>query len=101
MTSPLNDTAGGRLARSLLFVPGDRADRFAKAQASGAHQVIYDLEDAVAPGMKDSARNAVFAHLAEGRAGVVRLNAADTGWFADDLALLKSLPGATVMLPKR
>jgi citrate lyase subunit beta/citryl-CoA lyase len=100
MTSPLIDAESARLARSLLFVPGDRPDRFAKAEASRAHQVIYDLEDAVAPGMKDSARNAVFARLGEGASGVVRINAADTEWFADDLALLKSLPRASVMLPK-
>ena len=100
MTSPLNDTDSGPLARSLLFVPGDRPDRFAKAEASGAHQVIYDLEDAVGPGMKDSARNAVFARLADGDTGVVRINAIDTEWFADDLTLLKSLPLASVMLPK-
>jgi citrate lyase subunit beta/citryl-CoA lyase len=33
--------------RSLLFVPGDRPERFAKAAASGADAVILDLEDAV------------------------------------------------------
>ena len=33
--------------RSLLFVPGDRPERFAKASASGADAVILDLEDAV------------------------------------------------------
>ena len=31
--------------RSLLFVPGDRPDRFAKAAASGADAIIIDLED--------------------------------------------------------
>ncbi|MBW8094108.1 CoA ester lyase, partial [Streptomyces hygroscopicus subsp. hygroscopicus] len=35
-------------ARSLLFVPGDRPDRFDKAVASSADLVIIDLEDAVA-----------------------------------------------------
>ncbi len=34
--------------RSLLFVPGDRPDRFAKAAASGADALILDLEDSVA-----------------------------------------------------
>ena len=34
-------------ARSYLFVPGNRAERFAKALASGADRVILDLEDAV------------------------------------------------------
>ena len=42
--------------RSLLFVPGDSEKRFARACLSGADVLILDLEDAVAPGMKDAAR---------------------------------------------
>ena len=38
--------------RSLLFVPGDRPERFDKAAASGADAIILDLEDAVAPARK-------------------------------------------------
>jgi citrate lyase subunit beta/citryl-CoA lyase len=41
-------------ARSFLFVPGNRPDRFDKAAASGADIVIVDLEDAVAPADKES-----------------------------------------------
>ncbi|RYF74284.1 MAG: CoA ester lyase, partial [Comamonadaceae bacterium] len=41
------------LARSWLFVPGDRPERFQKASASGAHAIVLDLEDAVAPGSSD------------------------------------------------
>jgi citrate lyase subunit beta/citryl-CoA lyase len=51
-------------AISHLYVPGDRPDRFARAEASGAGAVILDLEDAVAPHAKASAREAVAAHLA-------------------------------------
>jgi citrate lyase subunit beta / citryl-CoA lyase len=54
--------AGVRL-RSLLFVPGDRPERFGKAAASGADAVILDLEDSVAPARKDAARDAVAAYL--------------------------------------
>ncbi|MER7205289.1 aldolase/citrate lyase family protein, partial [Streptomyces sp. NPDC000188] len=43
-------------ARTLLFVPGHRPDRFEKAAAAGADAVIVDLEDAVAPDGKDAAR---------------------------------------------
>ena len=46
-----------------LYVPGDRPDRFAKALSAGADQVILDLEDAVAPGHKAEAREAVAAFL--------------------------------------
>ncbi len=43
-------------ARSLLFVPGSRPDRFDKALSAGANAVVIDLEDAVAPGDKARAR---------------------------------------------
>jgi citrate lyase subunit beta/citryl-CoA lyase len=89
-----------RLARSLLFVPGDRPERFTKAALSGAHAVVLDLEDAVAPAAKDTARDAVRAWLADGRQAVVRINANDTPWFDADLRMLQGVPGVGVMLPK-
>ena len=89
-----------RIARSFLFVPGDRPQRFAKAAASGAHEVILDLEDAVAPAGKDEARNAVAAWLADGGQAIVRINGADTPWFDDDVVMLRTATGARVMLPK-
>jgi citrate lyase beta subunit len=49
--------------RSLLFVPGSRPERFAKAIAAGADAVCIDLEDAVPPQDKDSARAAVVAFI--------------------------------------
>jgi len=49
--------------RSYLFVPGSRMDRLGKALQSGADAVIIDLEDAVAPGDKDTARVAVSEFL--------------------------------------
>lgn len=88
------------LPRSYLFVPGDRPERIAKAQASGADAVIVDLEDAVAPAGKTAARDAVSAVLDAQAPVVLRVNGADTGWFADD-ARLAAHPGvAAVMLPK-
>ena len=47
-----------KLYQSLLFVPGSRPERFAKALASGADLVTIDLEDAVGPADKDAARAA-------------------------------------------
>src|ERR687891_338103 len=67
------------LARSWLFVPADRPDRFAKAAASGADRVVIDLEDAVAPEAKRAAcRRLVGLTLpdAEGAADVARAAAA-------------------------
>ena len=72
-------------ARSFLFVPGDRPERFAKAHASGADVVILDLEDAVAPERKTLAREAVAGWLAEGHHAVVRVNATSSLYHAADL----------------
>lgn len=54
-------TPGRVPARSYLYLPGSRPDRFASAVASGADVVILDLEDAVAPDARDEARNSAAA----------------------------------------
>lgn len=87
-------------SRSLLFVPGDRPDRYARAASSGAHAVILDLEDAVAPAAKAQARIDVAAWLAQGGQAIVRINAADTDWYQDDLQAVRAAPGVGIMLPK-
>lgn len=103
VTSPL------ALARTFLFVPGDRPERHARALASGAGAVIVDLEDAVAPERKDAARTQIaegFEALSSDAHGrlLVRMNAADTPWHADDRALVVRLAAqrllAGVVLPK-
>ncbi|MDB5848825.1 MAG: Citrate lyase subunit beta / citryl-CoA lyase [Rhodoferax sp.] len=86
--------------RSYLFVPGDRPDRFDKAWASAADAVILDLEDAVGVAHKAEARAAVAAWLSPERPCVLRINAADTAWHADDLELLRHPGVAALMLPK-
>jgi citrate lyase subunit beta/citryl-CoA lyase len=87
--------------RSFLFVPGNRPERFDKACGAGADVVIIDLEDAVAVSDKSSARQAVAAWLRADKNVYLRLNGADTAWFADDLELLDR-PGVTgVVCPKR
>lgn len=50
--------------RSILFVPGDRPDRYGKALSAGADAICIDLEDAVAPGAKAGARESVVRFLA-------------------------------------
>lgn len=91
--------------RSLLFVPGDRPERFAKALASGADAIILDLEDAVAPTARAGARAAVGAFLQErlatGRGDVqvlVRINPLDGACVAEDLDAARGADG--IMLPK-
>lgn len=85
-----------------LYLPGDRPERFAKALAAGADQVILDLEDAVAPGRKQYARDAVAELL--GSPGVevaVRPNGPRTPWHSDDLEMLAGVASPPALrLPK-
>ena len=89
--------------RSLLFVPGDRPDRMAKALASGADALILDLEDAVAPSAKDAARRAVSDFLAATPRDIalfVRINPLD-GTLADaDLDAVAPARPSGWVLPK-
>lgn len=91
--------------RSLLFVPGARPDRFEKAIASGADAVCIDLEDAVAPHLKDEARAAALEFLKlpqKGAAIGLRINAlTDLDGFRDVVALAESgAAPAFLMVPK-
>lgn len=88
------------LERSLLFVPGNKPERFSKALASGSHGVILDLEDAVSEAEKNLARQHVHAWLKQGHTAWVRINGVDTPWFDEDLRMLHELPQVGIMLPK-
>jgi citrate lyase subunit beta / citryl-CoA lyase len=92
--------ASAAAARSLLFVPGDRPERFVKALASGAHAVIVDLEDAVAPASKSAARDQLADRLAPASGVVLRINGRDTPWFDDDLRAALHPAVVAVMCPK-
>ncbi|MDR5781102.1 CoA ester lyase [Caballeronia sp. LZ065] len=87
-------------SHSYLFVPGNRPDRFSKALQSGAHEIIFDLEDAVPAGKKEEAREAVIRWLDTNRSGIVRINAADTEWYEDDVRALSAFHEIRVLLPK-
>jgi citrate lyase subunit beta/citryl-CoA lyase len=92
-------------ARTYLFVPGNRPERFEKALASGADAVVLDLEDAVAPESKAEARDAISrwaaaSTQAERERVFVRTNDAAADGFAEDLRLLRDAGLAGVMLPK-
>ena len=87
------------LGPALLFCPGDRPDRFAKA-AARADAVILDLEDAVAPDRKQEARRAVAAHELDPARTIVRVNAPGTAQLAADIAALAPRRPRCVMLPK-
>lgn len=88
--------------RSLLFVPGDRPERFAKAAASGADALILDLEDSVVPAQKPAARGAVAAALADARPAplFVRVNPLASAFIDDDLAAITDGRPDGLVLPK-
>lgn len=92
-------------ARTYLFVPGNRPERFAKALAAAADAVVLDLEDAVAADAKPAARDAVAQWWAQaGEADrarmVLRVNDAASAHFGDDLRLLREVRLPAVMLAK-
>jgi citrate lyase subunit beta/citryl-CoA lyase len=96
--------------RSKLFVPASRPELFEKAFASQADALSFDLEDAVAPARKQAAREGLAEWLASPAFAaaqtrhhkkiIVRVNAADTPYFAGDLAALGRLPVDVLNLPK-
>ncbi|NDW02278.1 CoA ester lyase [Salipiger sp. PrR002] len=87
------------LIRAPLFVPANRPDRFAKAAASEADAVILDLEDAVGPEAKEAARAELHCGFTQ-KPVLVRINACGTPWHDADIAAVRALPVAGVILPK-
>jgi citrate lyase subunit beta / citryl-CoA lyase len=87
---------------TLLFVPADRPQRYLNAAASGADAIIIDLEDAVSPDAKASAREALVrpGALPQNITIFVRVNHCVTPWYSDDVAAVSSLGVAGVILPK-
>ena len=88
--------------RSLLFVPGDRPERFAKASICGADAIIIDLEDSVAFDRKVAAREAAAEYLSGDRPVpvFVRVNPEGSHLTHDDLAsVLPYMPNG-IVLPK-
>lgn len=90
--------------RSALYVPGSNARAMDKARQLDADAVIFDLEDAVAPGARDAARAAVVDSIAAGGYGrrelVVRVNGPDTPWYAADVATVADSNADALLLPK-
>jgi len=92
-------------ARTFLFVPGNRPERFEKALKSGADAVVFDLEDAVPLSEKAQARQAIAAAWPGLQAlavpKLVRMNAPEHALGQDDLRCLSGCDGlAGIMVPK-
>jgi citrate lyase subunit beta / citryl-CoA lyase len=94
-----------RRLRSLLFVPGGRADMIAKLGRSAPDGVVIDLEDAVPGAGKDVARSTTVEALETldvpvGTLVLVRVNAIDSPWHADDVAAVAGTRADGVVQPK-
>lgn len=101
----MSELTTAALARSFLFVPATRPDRFAKAVAAGADQVVIDLEDAVEHAAKQEARDALATWLLRDEVPVVvRVNPPGGEHGAADIELLRRFRGrrgiAAVAVPK-
>jgi (S)-citramalyl-CoA lyase len=81
---------------AILFTPGNRLNRFSKAQEAGANGIILDLEDAVAVAEKDQAREIVFNYLStkgsDNFARIVRINSLSTEYGLTDLLKIAAHP---------
>lgn len=92
--------------RSKLFVPGSRPELFEKALKSAADAISFDLEDAVAPEFKQSAREQLAVFLAapgfdsKEKKIIVRVNAPDSPHFLPDLRALAASRVDILNIPK-
>lgn len=77
------------MMRTLAFLPGNTPNMLINGDTLGADALILDLEDAVSPAEKDSARILVRNFLANQKKRrqiyIVRINATDTEYWKDDL----------------
>jgi citrate lyase subunit beta / citryl-CoA lyase len=93
-----------RPRRSVLYMPAANVRAMEKARELPCDTLIFDLEDAVAPDLKSTAREQLAAALRSGDYGhrerIVRVNGLDTPWGADDLAVVAELAVDAVLLPK-
>lgn len=88
--------------RALLFLPASNPRAISKARASAADLVILDLEDAVKPADKASARAAAVAAVAEDwpMPVAIRINGTASEWQADDLAAVAGSRAGLVIVPR-
>ncbi|MBL8202047.1 MAG: CoA ester lyase [Chromatiales bacterium] len=100
----MNRIAPARPRRSALFVPGSNPRALQKAPQLSADAVILDLEDAVLPTAKVTARTEVLAAVARRPFGtrevVIRINGLDTEWGIADLRAAATSGADGILLPK-
>ena len=92
------------MRRSMLFIPGNTPNLLVNSPYLGADAIIFDLEDAVSPAEKDSARILVRNTLRYldlgGRETMVRINAIDTDYWKKDVEEIVAQGPDILMLPK-
>jgi citrate lyase subunit beta/citryl-CoA lyase len=93
-----------RPRRTVLYMPGSNARALEKAKTLAADGVILDLEDAVAPDAKVTARDQVVTAVKAGGFGArevfIRTNGLDTPWFTDDLTAAMAAAPDAILIPK-
>ena len=93
-----------RPRRSVLYMPGSNARALEKGRTLAADGLILDLEDAVAPDAKESARDQIRSAVKAGGYGrrelIVRTNGLTTPWGRDDVAAASTFGADAILLPK-
>src|SRR4051794_29353354 len=93
-----------RPRRSHLFMPGSNARALEKARNLAADGLILDLEDAVAPDAKGFARDQIAQAVAAKGFGkrevLIRINALDSPWWIDDIAMAGKARPDGILVPK-
>jgi citrate lyase subunit beta/citryl-CoA lyase len=93
-----------RPRRSVLFMPGSNARALEKARNLPADGLVLDLEDSVAPDAKSRARDQIAQTVAAKPFGkrevLIRINALDTSWWRDDVAMAAAVAPDGILVPK-
>lgn len=96
--------ATARPLRSTLYIPGSKPRAMDKARGLPVDAIIFDLEDAVSLDEKAAARDTLSEALSAGGYGarmkIVRINALDTQWGADDASAARAMGADAILLPK-
>lgn len=93
-----------RLRRTMLFIPGGNQKLLSKGLGLDVDAIIIDLEDSVAPLMKEEARMQVVEALNKeefrDKEKVVRVNSLKTDFGYDDLTIMSESQVDTLLIPK-
>jgi citrate lyase subunit beta/citryl-CoA lyase len=100
----VTDDMAIRPRRSVLYMPSSNERALQKAKEIPTDALIFDLEDAVAPDAKETARANAVAAASSGEYGrreiTIRCNGLDTPWGADDIAAAAGSGAAAIVIPK-